>query len=200
MPSALADELAALVLPQRAEPLIVPWPAPGAPCAFLTFGCLDEWRAFVRALDLDPHIPLIVRAKFHRALKLLYLAWIDIDLVKAAELIAMTVLELALTDRFGGPGRPPAFGSMLKLLVEREGLTDADIPMIVRCGGSAIGRIDGSATPSLREIRNSLAHGAPFDGFIHAGLIELARDLIEFAYRSYLAEAIARGGAIEAQA
>jgi hypothetical protein len=187
--SALADALAAIALPPRAEPLVLPWPAPDRPGAFLLFDRPDEWREFVLGLDLDFRIPLIARAKFARALRLLYLAWIDFDLIKAAELVAMTALELALIDRFPGPGKPPAFGVQLKLLVERDGLTDADIPMIVRCGGTAVGRISGATKPSLREIRNGLAHGDPFDGLPHAGLVELVRDLIEFAYRGYLAEA-----------
>ncbi|MBS2127077.1 hypothetical protein KEX41_02265 [Burkholderia thailandensis] len=41
---------------------------------------------------------------------------------------------------------------------------------------------------TLAGIRNSLAHGDPFDGLPWGGLLELVRDLIEYAYRSYLLE------------
>jgi len=184
--------MARIGLPKRPAPFFIPWPAHGVPSAFLSFDEAETWRAFVLALDLDPRIPLVVRAKFARALKLLYLAWIDSDLVKASELVAMTALELALKDRYPGPGRPPAFGTLLKLLVERDGLTDDQIPMIVRSGGSTVARITGATTPSLREIRNSLAHGDPFDGLPYAGLVELVRDLITFVYRDYLSEADGR--------
>lgn len=187
--SLLADSLVTITLPRREAPFVIPWPVPGTPGAFLSFEQVDDWHAFIIALDLDPRIPLTIRAKFARALKLLYLAWIDFDLIKASELVAMTTLELALKDRYSGGGRLPAFGKLLEAMVLTGGLTDAELPMIVRCGGSAIGRITGVVRPSLREIRNALAHGDPFDGLPHAGLIELLRDLIQFAYRSYLAEA-----------
>jgi len=42
--------------------------------------------------------------------------------------------------------------------------------------------------PTLAELRNSLAHSDPFDGLPWSGLLELVRDLIEYAYRSYLQE------------
>lgn len=190
--SDLAIQLDAIPLPPRAAPLVVPWPMPGKLDAFLSFERIEAWKAFVLRLDLDQRIPLIVRAKFARALRLLYLAWIDFDLIKASELVAMTTLELALTDRYMGGGKVPAFGELLKSLVVIDGLTDAQIPIVARCGGSAIERITGNAKPSLREIRNALAHGDPFDGLPHSGLVELVRDLIAFAYRDYLAEADVR--------
>jgi hypothetical protein len=187
--SLLDERLATIALLPRDAPFTIPWPAPGMPGAFLAFERAEDWRAFVLRLDLDARIPLVVRAKFARALGLLYLAWIDFDLVKAAELVAMTTLELALRDRHAAGGKPPAFGKLLEALVLTDGLTDSQIPMIARCGGTAVGRVSGAARPSLREIRNVLAHGDPFDGLPHTGLVELIRDLIEFAYRDYLAEA-----------
>lgn len=64
-----------------------------------------------------------------------------------------------------------------------------DLPVIVRCGGSAIGHLTGAVRPSLAQRRNTLAHGDPFEGLSTGGLLELVRDLINFAYRHYLAEA-----------
>lgn len=196
-------------LPGRAEPLLLPWPSSGTPGGFLQFDTADQWRAFIAGLGLDPLIPLIVRAKYARAQKLYLLGWIDLDLVKAGELVALTALELALNDRYGGevkpiprkrvdpssPGAlmapPPrrSFNALLKHMVAKDGLTDDQIPMIIRCGGTAIGQLTGTTKPTLADRRNALAHGDPFDGLPTGGLLELVRDLIGFAYRHYLAEA-----------
>ena len=78
-------------------------------------------------------------------------------------------------------------------MVQADGLTDAQIPMSVRCGGSALGQLTGETHPTLAERRNLLAHGDPFDGFPTGGLLELVRDLINYAYRGYIAEAAAFG-------
>jgi hypothetical protein len=45
--------------------------------------------------------------------------------------------------------------------------------------------LNGKTHPGLAEIRNQLAHGYPFDGLAYAGLLELVRDLIEYAYRNW---------------
>ena len=195
-------------LQHRTEPLVLIWPAPGSPAAVYKFTTPDEWRAFVATLSLDPRIPDIIRLKFERAQKLFLLGWIDADLIKGAELVALTTLELALKDRFGhvvprlsgkkiDPVSPEgmmvqpirySFRALLKHLVDGEGLTDVQIPMIVRCGGTAIGQLNGETKPTLDDRRNAMAHGDPFDGMPTSGLIELVRDLIMFAYRGYLAQ------------
>jgi len=85
-------------------------------------------------------------------------------------------------------------------LVDNDGLTDAALPFTQHYGGSIIpvlrrGQTTGrqfnsgiTEQQTLSEIRNSLAHGDPFDGLPWGGLLELVRDLIEYAYRSYLQE------------
>lgn len=193
----------------RSDPLVLFWPAQNTPLAQLQFDTLEDWRAFIDAISLNPLVPDVVRFKFQRALKLYYLAWIDGDLIKAGELVALTALELALNDRYGGqvPGKPRkklkagqapgfadaplqrSFAALLKHMVDGDGLTDAEIPMIVRCGGTAVGQLIGTTKPTLANRRNALAHGDPFDGLPTSGLIELVRDLIEFAYRGYIREA-----------
>ena len=40
-----------------------------------------------------------------------------------------------------------------------------------------------------------MAHGDPFDGLPTGGLLELVRDLINYAYRDYVAEARVVGDA-----
>ncbi|HYW77844.1 MAG TPA: hypothetical protein VFA48_14695 [Gammaproteobacteria bacterium] len=74
-------------------------------------------------------------------------------------------------------------------MVSSDGLTDTQIPMVVRCGGTAVGQLIGTTHPTLAERRNALAHGDPFDGLPTGGLLELVRDLINYAYRHYLADA-----------
>ena len=186
-------------LPARTSPLVLPWPSPGLPGGFLQFDNADQWRAFIAGLGLDPLIPLIVRAKYARAQKLYLLGWIDLDLVKAGELVALTALELALNDRYGSEVKPlprkridpskalmappprRSFDALLKHMVAKDRLTDDQIPMIVRCGGTAIGQLTGVTKPTFADRRNALAHGDPFDGFPTGGLLELVRDLIGFA-------------------
>ncbi len=132
-----------------------------------------------------------------------------------SELVALTALELALTDRYAGKEmarrrklvakkaenekRPiskserwwveyVSFADLIKSMVERDGLTDDRIPMSQRCGPASkvIGRLTGETRPSLADIRNDLAHGAAFDGLPQAGLLELVRDLINYAYRDWI--------------
>lgn len=162
------------------DPLLLPWASPGRPGGFLSFARADEWFQFVEGLALSAGVPDIVLAKYHRAQKLYLLGWVDVDLIKAGELVAFTALELALVDRYG---KKP-FAHLLKHMVEADGLTEGKIPLIAKNGGTAIGRLTGESRPTLADIRNSLAHGDPFDGLPWGSLLELIRDLIEYAYRS----------------
>lgn len=168
--------------------MIVAWPMPGSPGGFVRFDMFIEWNEFVERLGLHDNIPHVVAAKFKRAQKLHLLGWIDLDVIKAGELVALTALELALKDCYG-PRATKAYGNMafahlLRYLPEHDGLTDEKVPMNVRCGqGTVIGLLTGERKPSLAQIRNDLAHGYPFDGLPWSGLLELVRDLIEYAYR-----------------
>ena len=53
------------------------------------FSTFAEWRSFISALSLCRAVPEIVAAKFESAQKLHVLAWLDFDLIKAGELIAL---------------------------------------------------------------------------------------------------------------
>jgi len=174
---------------KREPPFALPWPVPGNPGGFIEFSTAAEWRAFVSSLGLPVGIPEIVAAKFRRAQMLYFLAWLYNDVIKAGELMALATLELALNDRYGAKvkkrGAYRSFAELLAYLIQ-DGLTDDKIPMIKRCGGSAIGFVNGDVKPSLADIRNKQAHGDPFDGFPVGGLLELVRDLIEFAYRDLI--------------
>jgi hypothetical protein len=168
---------------------VLPWPSPGNPAAFIEFSTAEQWRAFVSSLSLPGGIPDMVTAKFRRAQMLYFLAWLYNDLIKAGELMALATLELALNDRYGDKvkkrGAYRSFADLLTYMIE-DGLTDERIPMVKRSGGSAIGFVNGDSKPSLADIRNKQAHGDPFDGFPVAGLLELVRDLIEYAYRDFV--------------
>lgn len=93
----------------------------------------------------------------------------------------MTALELALKDCYGAKVRRRngsiRFADLLRHMVAHDGLTDGKVPMNERCGRASVvvGRLTGDLKPSLAEIRNSLAHGDPFDSGPMGGLLELAR-------------------------
>jgi hypothetical protein len=184
-----------ITLEDRDEPLTLAWPAMGNAPAFLHFDRADEWMGFIAGLGIDRRIPKITQRKFARAQTLYLLGWIDFSLIKAGELAALIALELAVIDRYGGElsKKKRGFAALLKHMVTVDGLTDSDIPMVVRCGGTAIGQLVGDAHPTLAERRNTLAHGDPFDGLPTGGLLELVRDLINYAYRDYIAEAASLG-------
>ena len=187
-----------ITLSDRDEPVLLAWPTQGNAGGFISFERATDWRAFVESLAIAPRIPEIVRAKFARAQTLYLLGWIDFSVVKAGELAALIALELGLMDRYGGriSKNKRSFAALLRYMVEVDGLTDAKIPMVVRCGGSVVGQLIGDVHPTLAERRNALAHGDPFDGLPTGGLLELVRDLINYAYRDYIAEARAVGDVV----
>ena len=190
-----------ITLTDREQPVLLAWPTPRNPGGFLQFDKAADWRRFVEGLGIDTRIPDIVRAKFARAQTLYMLGWVDFSVVKAGELAALIALELAVMDRYGAriSKRKRNFATLLKYMVDSDGLTDAQIPMVMRCGGTAVGQLTGETRPTLAERRNTLAHGDPFEGLPTGGLLELVRDLINFAYRDYVAEA-AKMGALPASA
>lgn len=182
-------------LPPRGEPLTLAWPQDDRADGFLHFDDPAAWRSFVEGLAIHPTIPQIVTSKFARAQTLYLLGWLDFGLIKGGELAALIALELALMDRYGDaiPRSKRSFAALLQHMITADGLTDADMPMVVRCNGAAVGQLTGETRPTLAERRNLLAHGDPFDGLPAGGLLELVRDLINYAYRGYIAEAQAQG-------
>ncbi len=112
----------------------------------------------------------------------------------------MVALELALQNQYGGearklrpppkvtkPGGPGSLGLriLLKYMIEHDGLTAVALPSLKRPGRDLLERIVGTGRPNLVDIRNGLAHGDPFGGSYQAGLIELVRDMIDYAYRDH---------------
>jgi hypothetical protein len=191
-PMALAvSELLPIPLPARSDSLAISWPSMAGPVTFIHFETPEAWRTFVERLRLNDLIPVVARAKCTRAQRLYLLGWIDADLVKAGELVALIALELAVRNRYGGQTSPkkPSFAARLQQMVEVGGLTDADIQIIARYRGTALDRVQGTAKSRLADMRYRMAHGNPFDAPSVGGLLELVRDPITFAYRHYLAEA-----------
>ena len=90
-------------------------------------------------------------------------------------------------------------------MVEEDGLTDDQLSIFHKYGGGSIVRnlyetsderkSRGDALPpmNLVERRNRSAHGDPFDTMPDAGLIEVVRDLIEYAYRGFIRERLRVG-------
>jgi hypothetical protein len=195
-------------------PFVIPWPLPGNPAGLLEFHRYPDWHTFISVVGVHEAIPHIVASKFERAQRLYLLAWIDMGLVKAGELVALSALELALKDRYGAYFREkyvnsknkrlreqgPSLSELLEHLVRHDGLTDSQLPFTLRYGGSIIPALLRSkatgdpsiaqiaSRPMLSDIRNALAHGDPFDSLPWSGLLELVRDLIQYAYRTYLQE------------
>jgi hypothetical protein len=208
---ALLDQLIPCLGDTRDEPLTIPWPSPGNIGGFRSFQTVSDWREFVLDLSLNRLIPDVVAIKFQRAQKLFFLGWIDPDLIKAGELVSLTALELALKDRYGSAlkdryrmqkgkeKRRVSLQELLNHMVEEDGLTDDKLPTVQRCGGTVVRNLyetkaerekrKGSKRMTIVEIRNSLAHGDPFDALPWGGLLEIVRDLIDYAYRDWVGHA-----------
>lgn len=176
-----------LNLPRATGPLSLVWPSPRSPVDTLRFDTGRAWRAFIDDLGLPGHLPDVIQRKFSRAQALYRIGWIDPELIKAGELAALIALELALKDRYGArhPARRPTFADLLTFIVKVDGLTDSDLPVVVRCGGSAVGQLTGAVRPRLSDLRNDMAHGDPFEGPPTSGLLEVVRDVIVYAYRDF---------------
>jgi hypothetical protein len=128
-------------------------------------------------------------------------AWLDADLLIAGDLVAFTALEYAVVDRYGhlatprpkyDPKKPDklmrvSFAKALDYIVTGDGLTDDQLPFIRKYSGTVVERLKyaGNAKPSLPDMRNTLAHGEPIERGPGCGLVELIRDLIDYAYRKW---------------
>jgi hypothetical protein len=203
-----------LPLDRSGNPLILWTPVPGNPAFPRPFSTIIEWREFILSHNLHAAIPKIIAAKFQRAQKLYFLAWIDLDVIKAGELMALAALEFALKARYGNeirekkrsgekkiPPHSPQLYQLLEYIVEADGLTNEQIPMFQKRGYKIVENLyetkaakkarentGGCAPTTISGIRNSLAHGDPFDILPWGGLLELVHDLIEYAYRNLIAE------------
>lgn len=97
---------------------------------------------------------------------------------------------------------------LLEYMVEQDGLTNQHLRIFRKKRGNAIANLYEtkeawqarkstfiSPPMTLAERRNRAADGDPFDTVSSAGLIELVRDLIEYAYRSFIEERLSANNA-----
>ena len=194
----------------RDAPFTIPWiHTPRTPSGLRSFSDFREWAAYVESLDLHPNVWVQTRHRWSRVLKIYILAWLDIDLIKAGELAALTALEMALKERYGSHyakrpqdlEHPPSLRVLFKHLVERDGLTNDNIPiakmwdtdMVARLYERDVDRRErrekqiGVSPPiTIESIRNTAAHGDPFDTMPWGALLEVLKDLIHYADRDRL--------------
>jgi len=159
------------------------------------------------SMSINSRIHRPTREKYERAWNFYYMGWVNYDFIKGGELAAFVALEFALIDGYGFKlrtpkiTRPPSLRRLLRYMVEDDRLTDDQIPLVRRCGGSVVvnfyetdadekARCAQNPRPerpmTLVERRNKAAHGDPFDTAPCAGLLEVVRDLIEYAYRDVI--------------
>jgi heme exporter protein D len=201
-------------------PRTIPWPTRERVDDLVHFESYGQWQKFILAFDLPVGVPGVVKDAFDRARKVYLLSWVDFDLVVVGEAAALASLELAVRSRYmsieverrraklaenvrrqkreatlreNDDTQKITFSRLLEMMVEVDGLTDDKIPLIQNTGGSVVGRLTSEAEPALAEIRNIRAHGNPFGSGFEAGLLELIRDLIVYAYREATKEAQALG-------
>ncbi|WP_051956084.1 hypothetical protein [Beijerinckia mobilis] len=188
----------------------IPWPSPGAPGGFVTFANFAEWQKIICGFRLASGVPHDMVDLFDRALKLYLAAWLDFDLVVAGEMAAFAALEHSLRDRYLNSFRQRhmekviarakrekrepmlnenfrhdsvKLSDLLQHMHQHDKLTDDLLPCIRKYGGSVMRRLTDKGSPALAELRNDRAHGNPFGSEYQSGLLELIRDLIEYAYR-----------------
>jgi len=207
-------EAVAVAATRAPGPRTIPWPMPGNPGGFVQFEDYAQWQKFLLAFDLPPSVAGVVTDAFDRARKTFMLSWVDFDLAVIGEMAALSALELAVRDRYQAvevcrrqtklvektrrqnraatlreneETKRVSFAYLLKMMVDLDGLTDEKIPLVRRTGGSVVGRLTAESVPTLADIRNVRAHGNPFGSGFEAGLLELVRDLIAYAYRESIA-------------
>lgn len=190
------SDLFSISIDRSNNPLQIFWPGYESSNELHVFSEISEWKNFIADLALTCQPPNTVKRKFERARRLYFLSWFDIDIIKSGELAALIGLELALRDvyphvysRRNKNGKPISayLKDGLKYMVENDGLKDEVLPIYQKYGRAVISnfyREEGSQLGTYVGIRNSLAHGDPFDGLHWPGLLEVVRDLIDYMYRN----------------
>lgn len=196
-------------LDRSSNPLVVCWAAANDPAKLHVFTHYSEWNDFILRLSLNSQVPQTVKVKYERAQTLYLLAWVYDGVIKAVELAAFAALELALKDVYFNDYianekiKNPNFDSKrvasflspgLGYMIRSDKLTDEKLPIFHKSGRSVIENlcsekgkksISGNMNQTLVSIRNSLAHGDPFDSLPWGSLLEIVRDLIDYMYRNY---------------
>ncbi len=194
------------------EPFVFPWIHTAVtPSGMRCFSSFAQWREYINNLDLLNGVWEPTRARFWRARRLYLLAWLDYELIKAGELVALTALEFSLKERYAfqilelrqktrKKSQLISLRDVLKHMVEVDGLTNDDIPIAREHRTDMVGRLyetddarkdrkktSVSEPMTIEGIRNRAAHGDPFDTLPWGALLEVVRDLIHFADRDRIA-------------
>lgn len=186
------------------NPLRLFWVGSSSATELYVFSHLSEWRHFIDGLSLNCQVPQPIDSKYERARYLYYLAWIYPEIIKAGEVAAFAALELALKDSYPhvyqkidkkGKVVPAYLKDGFKYMIEGDGLKNEKLPIFQKYDWNVVENLyrvrpDGyigkvEQTGTLVGIRNSLAHGDPFDALPYAGLLEVVRDLIGYMYRNF---------------
>lgn len=179
------------------NPMQLSWPGPSSATESYVFFHFSEWRHFIDGLSLNCQVPQTIDSKYERARYLYFLAWINPDVIKDGELVALAALELALRDVYFSAYKElnpkkrinSFFRSGLEYMVEHDSLTDEKLPIFQKYRRPVISNLyckdSKNQTGTYVGIRNSLAHGNPFDALPYAGLLEVVRDLIGYIYRNF---------------
>ncbi|HEX5412669.1 MAG TPA: hypothetical protein VFZ27_12540 [Terriglobia bacterium] len=174
------------------EPLQIVGPVPGNPAAIRQFTNLADWRSYVLGLQLRGSTPKVFRRKHNHVLRTLFLAWLDANVIKLAELGGLAMLEGAIRARYPEikiNKKQPGLECALTHLVEHGGLNDdalretgARVSHNILPARDKGGRRLNEGGSSLSNVRNRLAHGDPFEVMPWGGLFEVIRDLVDFMY------------------
>jgi hypothetical protein len=160
---------------------------PGNIGGLASFPEYEAWQDFILGFSLSAKVPELVARIFERAQKLYLLGWLDLDLVSAGELTALTGLELALRIRFLEEIQTKrvhsSFRALIKHLVEEDGLTDRELPMARRCGATVVANLVARDQRNIAQVRNEKAHAMIGGTAFESGLLELVRDLIDYINR-----------------
>jgi len=179
------------------NPLQLFWAGSSSATELYVFSHLSEWRHFIDGLSLNCQVPQTIDSKYERARCLYFLAWINPDVIKAGELAALAVLELSLRNVYFSAYNElnpkkrinSFFRPGLEYMVEHDFLTDEKLPIFQKYRRPVVSNLyckeSKDKTGTLVDIRNSLAHGDPFDALPYSGLLEVVRDLIGYMYRNF---------------
>ncbi len=185
------------------------------PGGIVSFANFAVWQRIILGFRLPDGVPGDMVALFDRALKLHLVAWLDFDLITSGEMAALAALEHSLRDCYLGHFREEhnkavvakaakakrsptlkenfrpesvSLAALLRHMHEHDGLRNDQLPFVRKYGGSVMRLLTGESDPSLADMRNARAHGSPFGSDYRSGLLELVRDLIEYAYRGRIEE------------
>ena len=123
---------------REAQPLHWVGPIPNNPVGITNFTNIEQWRLHVASLQFQGFAPEPIRAKHEHVLRILFLAWMDVAVIKTAEMALLATLEAAIKMRYPKMGRTTTLEGALKHLIEHGRVTDSDLPVVRQSGGAVV--------------------------------------------------------------